>query len=379
MRIAFFSAMRGDPWGGSEELWSAAAREALNAGHQVSISTFDWPNRPPQIRALESAGAHLIPRPLRPSRLCTIFGPPAWLRELERWSPDAICLSQGNPYECIGRRSTRLLLPWLERGKTPTANIIQYAAESTALKPRTRRLASRLFNLSTINAFVAQRNLDRVTAQMAAPIPRPRILQNPVNLADTSELPWPTDTTARFATVGRLHTDAKGQDLLFYALASPPWRSRDWTLDLFGDGRDRDPLIDLAKTLNLSGRVRFRGQTPDIRSIWADHHLLLLPSRNEGTALAMIEALLLGRPVVATRVGGAPDWITEGQTGFLADSPSAESISAALERAWSARPRWPDMGRAAREFVLKNRDPNPGRTLLNLILGAAPAVPLPRP
>lgn len=60
------------------------------------------------------------------------------------------------------------------------------------------------------------------------------------------------------------------------------------------------------------------------------------------------EAMLHGRPVLATRVGGAEDWIEDGATGWLCPAPTLELLADSLARAWRDRTRWPQMGQAAR-------------------------------
>src|SRR5262249_46331394 len=111
----------------------------------------------------------------------------------------------------------------------------------------------------------------------------------------------------------------------------------------------------------------FAGHVPDIRGIWADNHLLVLPSRSEGTPLSLVEAMLCGRPAVVTDVGGNAEWITEPDTGFIAEAPSTRSVAGALERAWTARHLWAEMGERAHEKARRQVDPDPGGTLLNII------------
>jgi len=71
-----------------------------------------------------------------------------------------------------------------------------------------------------------------------------------------------------------------------------------------------------------------------------------MPSRFEGLPLAMVEAMLCARPVVATDVAGHAEIIEDGVTGFLAEAPTVGSISAALERFWERRHEAEDIGKA---------------------------------
>lgn len=106
---------------------------------------------------------------------------------------------------------------------------------------------------------------------------------------------------------------------------------------------------ELVAVLGLADRVAFEGFSEDVEAVWADHHLLVFPSRMEGAPIALAVAMLAGRPAVATAVGGIPEWLDDGRTGFLAPSPEPADLSAALNAAWCARDRWLDLGRAAHE------------------------------
>jgi len=106
---------------------------------------------------------------------------------------------------------------------------------------------------------------------------------------------------------------------------------------------------ELVAVLGLADRVAFEGFSEDVEAVWADHHLLVFPSWMEGAPIALAEAMLAGRPAVASAVGGIPEWLDDGRTGFLAPSPEPADLSAALSAAWCARDRWLDLGRAAHE------------------------------
>ena len=151
------------------------------------------------------------------------------------------------------------------------------------------------------------------------------------------------------------------------------WRSRDWELRLYGKGRDDAYLRKLARHRGIAERVIFCGHVDDIHSIWRDNHLNVMASRNEGTPLALVEAMLCGRPSVVSDVGGNAEWVVESRNGFIAEAPSVRSFGAALERAWTARADWEAIGKAAHHDALGLIDPTPGKTLLELVTAAAVA------
>ncbi len=372
MRLLFFSSMKGSPWGGSEELWAAAAALAVSEGHDVAACVFDWPGEPhAKLAALAKLGIHILRRPLKRTRVLDIFRDPAWLREINVFAPHAVCLSQGGAYEAAGRKSVHPFVRRILATGLPLINVVQYNDDDDDLRPAARSLAIAINHHAATNAFVAKRNIAQAERALRASVPRARVLRNPVNLRDASPLHWPaTDSPAQFAVVARLQAATKGHDLLIHALSAPRWQSRDWHLTFFGEGPDAQTFKAQAASAGLASRITFAGHAADIRDIWSSRHILILPSRAEGTPLAMVEAMLLARPCIVTDVGGCADWVRDGVEGWVAPSPAAAEVGAALERAWSAREHWPRLAAAARDRALALHDPHPARTLLDLLLAA---------
>jgi glycosyltransferase involved in cell wall biosynthesis len=104
--------------------------------------------------------------------------------------------------------------------------------------------------------------------------------------------------------VGRL-TGIKNHGLFFAGLART--RAPKVAGLVIGDGGLRAELEAAATAAGLDGRVAFTGWQRDPARIYADLDIVCLTSRNEGTPVALIEAMAAGRPFVATRVGGVPD------------------------------------------------------------------------
>ncbi|MDJ0975201.1 MAG: glycosyltransferase [Planctomycetota bacterium] len=138
-----------------------------------------------------------------------------------------------------------------------------------------------------------------------------------------------TDHTVLLA-LGRLSPE-KGQDVLLEALARMPAEAtRPLTLVLVGDGATRGALEAQAERLGLTGRVRFLGWRDDPHACLGAADAVVLPSRTEGLPLALLEAMAAERPVVATRVGGVPDALADGEAGWLATPDDAGSLADAL-------------------------------------------------
>jgi glycosyltransferase involved in cell wall biosynthesis len=110
---------------------------------------------------------------------------------------------------------------------------------------------------------------------------------------------------------------------------------------LVGDGEMRPALEAQARTLGLADRIVFAGFREDVASVMAGMDLVVLPSLNEGMGRVLVMAMALGKPIVATRVGGMPELLGDGEAGCLvpARDPAAlaEAISALLREPGRAR------------------------------------------
>ena len=140
-------------------------------------------------------------------------------------------------------------------------------------------------------------------------------------------------TGDRFAVgwIGRM-TGVKRTDDVLVAFKRLRDGGVDACLCMVGDGPDRELLERRAHELGVMRDTLFVGYQEDVAPFYAAFDTLVLPSGNEGTPVSAIEALAAGRPVVATRVGGVPDVIREGEDGFLVDAGDTEQLAERLAR-----------------------------------------------
>lgn len=123
-----------------------------------------------------------------------------------------------------------------------------------------------------------------------------------------------------------------------------------------GGGELASMLVVTARDLGISNRVYFAGWRRDISRVYADLDVVVNTSINEGTPVAVIEAMAARVPVVATAVGGVPDMITTGKTGYLVPSGDVEALAEAICRALQAPESLLD---AAQKVVLERHDLSP--------------------
>ena len=129
--------------------------------------------------------------------------------------------------------------------------------------------------------------------------------------------------------VGRM-TGVKDTDAVLEIVRATRQRGIPAVLCMVGDGPDRERLEQIAQDLGIARSTYFVGYQPDVAGYYRLFDAFLLPSVNEGTPVSAIESLASATPVVATRVGGVPDVVTDGVDGFLFESGDTEAAAERL-------------------------------------------------
>ena len=129
--------------------------------------------------------------------------------------------------------------------------------------------------------------------------------------------------------VGRL-APQKGPDYLLRAARLVRRRMPDVRYVFVGDGPEKTNLQAMAERLSIADKVFFLGRRDDMPQIYRSLDLMVLPSREEGMPMTIIEALAAGTPVIATRVGSVPKLIRHQETGLLLESGDIKGLSDAI-------------------------------------------------
>lgn len=378
--ILFISSMNGGPWGGSEALWSAAAVRLASEGHEVVCAGFDWPEKAARWAALRSAGCTVLPLPNRGRRKRSLiervvyegFTKPVQTLSVRRlpWGRfDHVLVSQGAWDEVTTRPFRRL--DALARSYS-----LAYHSYEEGGAPRRGATLARLARGARCNLFASERGREVLATRLGIELPNAALLYNPLSFpVPADESPWPpldgAGAPLRLVTLGAVHYASKAQDLLLDALAGEAWRSRAWTLDVYGDGPQRADAEALARSLGLSDRVRLRGHTADVAGALARAHVLVQCSRVDAMPIAVHEAMAIGRAAVVTEVGDMPRWIRHGETGFVAARPERGEIARALEAVWEARTQLAEIGRRARAVFRARFPADPVGAFTRVLLEAA--------
>jgi glycosyltransferase involved in cell wall biosynthesis len=367
-RILFVASVPYEPWGGgAEELWARAAPHLVAEGFAVGASVVATSRPHARVQDLIGRGIEMRFRPCsyplgkRAWRALTARNKNPATVDVERLiatrPPQLVVISDGAPFPPLD------LLEMCASKRLPFAIIVQcnqyFWWPPDALAERYRTVlasALRCYFVSDANRRIAEK-------QIGCELDNAELVRNPFNVDFSASPPWPPtgrDGELRFASVARLEPPGKGQDILFEVLAGRAWATRNWRLHLYGDGENREGLKRWVQRLGLADRIVFEGYVGNVEKIWALNHVLVMPSRIEGLPLALIEAMLCGRPVVATKLAGA-EVIEDEVTGFLAEAPTVGCVGAALERFWARRDDAREIGTAAAARIRQLVPSDPAR------------------
>jgi len=151
----------------------------------------------------------------------------------------------------------------------------------------------------------------------------------------------------------------KGHDVLLQALARLRAEGVALHCLVCGGGSRRSALESLAQALGIGDVVRFLGEQRQVADVLAALDVFVMPSRHEGLGVAILEAMAMALPVVASAVGGIPETVADGRTGLLVPPEDPGSLAGALSRVLSG----------------ERPDPGPGRVYAHRFTpGAAAAV-----
>jgi N-acetyl-alpha-D-glucosaminyl L-malate synthase BshA len=123
-------------------------------------------------------------------------------------------------------------------------------------------------------------------------------------------------------------------------------------LVMVGDGSERTNVEHRARCLKVDDKITFVGKQPNIVDYLSASNVLLLPSEQESFGLAALEAMACEVPVVASRVGGLPEVVTDGETGFLSEVGDVDQMAENAARLLADPELRKKMGESARESAI---------------------------
>ncbi len=151
-------------------------------------------------------------------------------------------------------------------------------------------------------------------------------------------------------TTGRL-THVKGHRYLIEAAGKVLDVRLDTTFVFLGDGELLNELKDMVTKLDIEENVKFLGWRDDVAEVMSVFDIFVLPSLNEGMGRVLVEAMALGKPIVASDVGGIPDLVVNGENGFLVPVGNVGSLADGINRLIQSSGMRKKMGRCGKKIA----------------------------
>jgi glycosyltransferase involved in cell wall biosynthesis len=183
--------------------------------------------------------------------------------------------------------------------------------------------------LTTVTICVSEREREAGLAAGTCAPERTVVIPNAVDVAGALRSSPAQRERPLILAVGRLKAP-KDFPTLIRALSSLEPDS--FEAVIVGDGPDRPRLEEEIEALGLEGRVRLAGERRDVPQLLAAADVFVLPSTSEGLPVSVLEAMAAGVPVVASRVGGVPEQVSDGETGLLVEPGDLDELATALAR-----------------------------------------------
>jgi glycosyltransferase involved in cell wall biosynthesis len=320
MKVAHVHRIRGI--GGSERHLLALLPSLAARGLELVMLGLDDPAGDPKpfYDALDVPTVRLpCPRDLDPLLLERL------VRALRRLRPDVVHthLVHADVYAGLASILTRTSLVSTKHNDDPfRAGVFRYVE---------RGLAARTARIVTITDSLRRFTIERVGIPAAKVTTIRYGLDEPPRAWGTN----PPDTVPADArvvlAVARL-VEQKGLDVAVRALTGVRERHPDVVLVVLGEGPERARLESLARELGIADAVFLLGRVPDVTAWLRRATLLVHPARWEGFGLALLEAMLVELPVVATRVSSIPEVVVDDVTGLLVPPDEPDALAEALAR-----------------------------------------------
>lgn len=192
--------------------------------------------------------------------------------------------------------------------------------------PVARRIFKLVYQLADKVIGVSQSVKDHLVQTGEIPIEKGVVIYNPVSVPKI--FPKIDNKKFNIVYVGRLEK-VKNVETLITAFSKI--QNEAICLTIVGDGRERENLEHLVREKNLSDKINFVGFTNEPSRYLCFADLFVLPSYSEGFGIAAVEAMFLKVPVLATNVGGVPEFITDGENGWLFNPNDVEELKNKLQ------------------------------------------------
>ena len=338
MKVAIFASAFHPHIGGVEELARQLAHEYARQGHGAIVLTSRWPRSLPRQEIYEGIPIYRLPMRIPENSMKSQISFHL-THALNRWAVIDIlcrhdidvlhvqCVSTSAYYALLSRRALGLPLIVSAQGER--------TMDASGLYQRSRFinrvLRESLAEASYVTAC-SQNTLDDLEQWWGSPFGvRASVVYNGICQNDfASRTPYQHPLPYILA-VGRL-VPQKGFDQLIRAFAKANLLSHE--LLIAGDGPERSALNTLVLEHHLENRVHFLGKADraTASALFTGCSFFVLPSRHEPMGIVNLEAMAAAKAVIATKVGGVPEIVIDGETGILVQPDSPDALASAMKQ-----------------------------------------------
>ena len=344
MNIAIFASAFHPSLGGVEELVRQLAHALIRRGHQVIVVTNRWPRDLPLADEYEGIPVYRLalrsPNPEQP-----------WSRQTAMYKLTRAGVNR-QAIDALKARGIEVLHVQCVSGNAEHALLAKYALDLPLMVTLQGELTMDSGGLYERSGWArgimtdSLREAEVVTACSGQTLQeaetfyrhpfgeRGQVIYNGIHLSEFEGVAPYEHQRPYMLAIGR-HVPQKGFDILLRAYALLRAQLPDAPdLILAGDGDERSTLEQLSGELGLAGTAHFVGRAERAKtvSLFASCAFFVLPSRHEPFGIVNLEAMASGKAVVATRVGGVPEFVSDEQEGLLVPPADPEAMAAALLR-----------------------------------------------
>lgn len=341
-------------YNGLIEILSILARNLNHQKYELAVAVYEYEDNDFG-RQFEALGGRIlrlnVPRGFlyEPWRMLSLY------RVCRRYRPHIVQthVLKANLYGGLAARAARV----------PVAIATEMTLKDTA-PSRLRRARDRLIQpfaalaINRCDSFMVTSKYIRDQWLGPTDADRFEVVYPPFNLKKLEEVKWTParDGGMRVCFVGRL-SEEKGLPSLLGAMSRVHAYSPSTRVTIVGTGPLGSYLRERARAMGLNDIVRFAGYMSNSFEALAQSDIFVLPSRTEGCPIVILEAMAMGLPVVATDVGGNPELVTDGETGFLVPYNHPERMASAIVRLCKDRQLRRAMGRRGKEIAFTRFHP----------------------
>lgn len=338
MNIAIFASAFYPHVGGVEELCRQLSLELMRKGHRVIILTNRWPRSLPEYEEVDGIPVYRLPfrvpdgsvkahlsYHLTHQQICRQM-----LGILRKHAMDVLhvqCISSNGYYAMLAKQALGLPLVVTAQG--------ELTMDATGLYQRSgymRRTLRQILNVADAITACSRATLQELEEWYATPFgQRGCVIPNGIRLADFEDERPLEERRPFILGIGRM-VPQKGFDLLVEGFKRAG--IADMHLVVAGDGPELAVLKELAAASGLNGRVHFPGKADrqTAAALFRECVFFVLPSRHEPFGIVNLEAMAAGKAVLATRVGGVPEVVLDGETGILVPPEDVDALAEGIRR-----------------------------------------------